>query len=235
MEYRKEPIKEFPEYQVDTLGNIYSKSGQIMHPAPNHSDYLIANFVKDGKRYGRQVHVLVAEQFIPNPENKPTVNHKNIHNLSNKENKADNCVENLEWSTHKEQSDHARDVLGYDFQQLQKDKRRSVVVLYKGRIRVFKYMRDCARWYKYIYKTNTLPLANLWKVLTHQRKTQILGKMYMVYLDEFDDTEMHKAIEKFNNKQMKKYEKAYKKDPTIKKADYFIYDPGYYNIIIDIL
>lgn len=47
------------------------------------------------------VHRLVGLHFIPNPENKPTVNHKVAD-------KSLNCVDNLEWATHKEQSQHVR-------------------------------------------------------------------------------------------------------------------------------
>ena len=50
-----------------------------------------------------QVHRLVALSFIPNLENKPTVNHKDG-------NKSNNCVDNLEWATYKEQSDHAHKI-----------------------------------------------------------------------------------------------------------------------------
>lgn len=47
-----------------------------------------------------RVHKAIAETFIPNPDNKPTVNHKDGDH-------SNNCVSNLEWATYKEQMEHA--------------------------------------------------------------------------------------------------------------------------------
>ena len=62
--------------------------------------YIISLVGNDGKRKTFQVHRLVAKAFIPNPENKPEVNHKDGNSMNN-------VVSNLEWVTHKENSSHA--------------------------------------------------------------------------------------------------------------------------------
>jgi hypothetical protein len=54
-----------------------------------------------GRRGNPAIHVLVAKAFIPNPDNKPTVNHKIKARLG-----GSNHVSNLEWATHKEQCMH---------------------------------------------------------------------------------------------------------------------------------
>lgn len=67
--------------------------------------YLKTAFRYEGKRYYRRVHRIIAETYIPNPYGYPVVNHKNGV-------KDDNRVENLEWCTVSENTQHAFDVLG---------------------------------------------------------------------------------------------------------------------------
>lgn len=66
--------------------------------------YLIVNLRKDGYNKIFLVHRLVAESFIDNPNNLPTINHKD----GNKEN---NCVENLEWCSYSDNNKHALDTM----------------------------------------------------------------------------------------------------------------------------
>lgn len=94
-------LKEF-DVKISPDGRVYSTvTGRPMKHSPDHHGYARV-FVKlsSGKRRGLFVHRLLAAAFIPNPDNKPCVNHKNG-------NKSDNNLDNLEWCTHKENTDHA--------------------------------------------------------------------------------------------------------------------------------
>ncbi len=107
------PIPEFNgEYEASNLGNIRSVRclssrgktlrGKVLTPINNGNGYMYVHAAF--KKYA--VHRLVASAFIPNPDGKPQVNHKN--GIKN-----DNRLENLEWCTILENQRHKIDVLQY--------------------------------------------------------------------------------------------------------------------------
>jgi len=74
----------------------------------NHNGYKKVSLKgKDGKLKTFRVHRLVAEAFISNPDNKPTVNHKD-------KNKNNNNVTNLEWNTSLENTTHKIETIRYN-------------------------------------------------------------------------------------------------------------------------
>lgn len=81
-------------YKISNKGNCWSQiSGKMMKPVKDTNGYLFVNLKINGKSKHCSIHRLVAEAFIPNPDNLPEVNHKD-------ENKSNPYVENLEWCDH---------------------------------------------------------------------------------------------------------------------------------------
>ena len=93
-------IRTLDHTELRKNGRVDNRKGKKISPGLDRYGYYRAVFSHNGKRATYLVHRLVAQAFIPNPENKPTVNHKNGI-------KTDNRVENLEWATHREQKKHS--------------------------------------------------------------------------------------------------------------------------------
>jgi hypothetical protein len=81
-------------------GSLCIRSGKILKPRLDRYGYFIIGLTDNRKQNKRLISRLVALAFIPNPENKPTVNHIDGNKLNNR-------VDNLEWATYGEQQKHA--------------------------------------------------------------------------------------------------------------------------------
>lgn len=106
-------------FEVSDLGNFrskdriikYKQNGIRNYPGkPLKTETIVEGYqrivlMKEGIKKRFMCHRIVAQEFIPNPENKPYVNHING-------NPSDNRVENLEWCTQEENEQHSINILG---------------------------------------------------------------------------------------------------------------------------
>lgn len=97
-------IKALPKIVVYSNGRIYKYEEKIL--APNYSlGYRTVSLVKNKIKSTHDIHRLVCKLFVPNPDNKPFVNHVDG-------NRSNNFYKNLEWATNSENQLHAYNQLG---------------------------------------------------------------------------------------------------------------------------
>ena len=93
-------ITDFPNYSISSFGNVKNnKTGKYRKQIKNLNNYMNVVIFKGNKHFHFLIHRLVALEFIPNLENKKTVNH--INHIRD-----DNNINNLEWATQTEQNNH---------------------------------------------------------------------------------------------------------------------------------
>ncbi len=105
-------VKNYSQYQVNELGEVkcFGRKGEYLLKPYKHRNkgYLYVRLKNDeGIWITNLVHRIVAETFIPNPDNKPTVDHINGD-------KTDNRLCNLRWATYKEQANFNNHINKYN-------------------------------------------------------------------------------------------------------------------------
>ena len=127
-------------YQVSNLGRVKSFNYRghegcigILTPRLDGKGYEMVALYKEGKVRNTKVHRLVAQAFIPNPNNYPQVNHKD-------ENKTNNDVKNLEWCTNEYNHNY-----GTRNERVGKSLSKKVICITTGEI--FNSMREACRKY----------------------------------------------------------------------------------------
>ena len=123
-------IESYPDYLISDNGRICSLKSGLLKPSVNSRGYMLVTLDGDVKR----LHRIVATEFIPNPENKSMVNHKDGNPLNNK-------VDNLEWISNSENQKHANQVL-------HKSNKRKKVGKFdpeNNLIKEYECIRDCER------------------------------------------------------------------------------------------
>lgn len=104
---RQVDIKGFEDYQITDDGRVWSKkTNRWLKLLTNDKGYYCVNLYNDGKATLKPVHRLIAEAFIPNPDKKPFIDHRNTI-------RTDNSISNLHWVTQKENCNNPKSIEKY--------------------------------------------------------------------------------------------------------------------------
>lgn len=155
-------IRTIPHECIDKLGRKRWVAQCIKATRLNSKGYLMINVRYKNKHYTFRVHRVIAQTFIPNPDNLPEVNHKD-------ENKSNNSVENLEWCTHQYNSTYGtrlkrigektrKNQLG---RKLSEETKKKIAEKARGRKHTEEWKRNHSRIIKEIYAEKRLRMASV--------------------------------------------------------------------------
>lgn len=146
MEYWAQIHPDSNSYAISTMGRVWSAKHGVMKTPINNHDYPHCNIMVNGESFRVMVHHEMGKVFLPNPEKKRTINHKNGIRW-------DNMLDNLEWATHTEQIVHSFNVLGR--KAAKNNHRRKEVLAYREDSSIvldFVGIRECARFFEIPYQ-----------------------------------------------------------------------------------
>lgn len=144
------PMPGYERYICSDLGRIQNtKTGKILKQSPNTHGYSRVSIPIKDKPNPQIVfpHRVIAELFVPNPDNKPLVNHKDGDKTNPK-------ASNLEWTTHAENTKHAIENKLYDPKALSlkanaasllTNSKPVKIIAEDNTVRIFNSISDCAR------------------------------------------------------------------------------------------
>ena len=129
-------INDYPNYLIYEDGKVFSKKRKIfIKPSYNKDGYLKLRLCKKCKYKNFYIHRLIALHYIPNPNNKPEVDH--INRII-----TDNIIENLRWATREEQINN-RDFISNTGEKYITKYKDTFIIQKKG---YFKKKLSCNKW-----------------------------------------------------------------------------------------
>ena len=155
-------VNGFPNYLVNEFGEVFSKKRKMKKrkTGTDKQGYETVSLWNNGKTRLLKVHRIVAEAFIPNPNNYPIINHKDL-------NKKNNHVDNLEWCTYSYNNSYGGDKSPISTMATARSK--SVVQIKNGMIvAIYKSASEAQR------KTGIWQ-SNISKCCLHQKKFNSAG------------------------------------------------------------
>lgn len=115
-------------YTIREDGMVFKSDGTVISGSVNSYGYRVVSLTREGKKRDVKLHRILANAFIPNPNNYACVNHIDG-------NKLNNSLENLEWCSKGRNNSHAREQLSLDFSEkpvIQTDEGGKFLAIWRG-------------------------------------------------------------------------------------------------------